>query len=220
LHRKAQLFEEARWRACSAMVATWVRGLGGPTNSCPCIDTHPWRRPGGNRPPRRWAALARLIELRYINQVIACSLIYNMNLACVEGRRLDCCDMIAATRDHDIAIISSGRLYFVLSCPLAPTDTSSMQHGRRAGSGATCALVGPHLSSGVDSKSFESGSWWASGLRTPTTWWARTQDWTCPWNLACDLPFTSFLIELAVGQDASPIPDPTPYHGSNQGSAA
>jgi hypothetical protein len=43
--------------------------------------------------------------------VIACSLIYNRELACGKGRRLDCCNVIAATRDFGMAIISLGKLY-------------------------------------------------------------------------------------------------------------
>jgi hypothetical protein len=42
--------------------------------------------------------------------VIACSLIYNRELACSKGRRLDCCNVIAATRDFGMAIISLGKL--------------------------------------------------------------------------------------------------------------
>jgi hypothetical protein len=47
-----------------------------------------------------------------------------------------------------------GRLYFVLSCRLTPTDAPSVQHRRRVGSEATYAFAGSHLSLGVGSKSF------------------------------------------------------------------
>jgi hypothetical protein len=40
----------------------------------------------------------------------------------------------------------------VLSYRLTLTNTPSMQHERRVGSGATCTLIGSYLSSGVGSK--------------------------------------------------------------------
>jgi hypothetical protein len=73
-------------------------------------------------------------------------LICNRNLACDKGIRLDCCGVIVATGDFGMVVIMLGRLYFMLSCWLAPTDASYMQYGRRAGSGATCTFTGPHLS--------------------------------------------------------------------------
>jgi hypothetical protein len=48
--------------------------------------------------------------LHAINQVIACSLIYNRNLASGEGTRLDCCDVITTTGDYGLDIITLGRL--------------------------------------------------------------------------------------------------------------
>jgi hypothetical protein len=49
------------------------------------------------------------------NQVIVCSLIYNKNLVCGEGVRLDCCDVISATSEPGMAIITLDRLCVVLS---------------------------------------------------------------------------------------------------------
>jgi hypothetical protein len=54
------------------------------------------------------------------------SLICNMNLACDQGTRLDCYDMITTIGDYDMAIIMLVRLYFVLSLCLAPTDALSV----------------------------------------------------------------------------------------------
>jgi hypothetical protein len=74
--------------------------------------------PGGRRLPEQWAAPLGLTGLHAIDWAIVCSLIYNRNLACGEGTRLDCCDMIT--------IITLARLYFVLSCRLTPTDAVSI----------------------------------------------------------------------------------------------
>jgi hypothetical protein len=57
-----------------------------------------------------------------------CSLIYNMNLACDQGTRLHCCDMITTTGDYDMVIITLVRLYFVLSLCLTPTDALSVMY--------------------------------------------------------------------------------------------
>jgi hypothetical protein len=73
-----------------------------------------------------------LIGLHATNRVIACSLICNRNLAYGEGIRLDYCDVIPTAGELGMAIIILGRLYFILSCRLAPTDATSVQHGRRA----------------------------------------------------------------------------------------
>jgi hypothetical protein len=45
-----------------------------------------------------------------IDHVIVFSLICNKNLACNKGTRLDCCDMISATGDFGMSIITLGRL--------------------------------------------------------------------------------------------------------------
>jgi hypothetical protein len=71
-----------------------------------------------------------LTGLHAIDRVIACSPICNRNLACSEGRRLDCCNVISAAGKLGVTIIMLGRLYFVLSCRLTPTDATSVQHGK------------------------------------------------------------------------------------------
>jgi hypothetical protein len=83
-----------------------------------------------------------------------CSLTCNRNLACSEGTRQNCCDVITVSGDYDMTIITLDTLYFVLSCHLAPTNALSVQHGQHVDSGATYALTRPHLSSGVDSEAF------------------------------------------------------------------
>jgi hypothetical protein len=90
-----------------------------------------------------------LTRLHAIDRVIAYFLIYNKNIACNGGTRLDCCDVNVTPSDYDIAIITLDRLCFVLSCRLAPSDALSLLCGRRAGSDATCVLTLPHLSSRV-----------------------------------------------------------------------
>jgi hypothetical protein len=52
-----------------------------------------------------------LTGLHTINQVIACFLICNINLACGEGIRVDCCDVIATTSDYNMTIITLGKLF-------------------------------------------------------------------------------------------------------------
>jgi hypothetical protein len=138
------------------MFALWQ-----PTHGCAAVEDvqisvcalmRTWSRPRGRRLSGKWVALSGLTWLHAINRIIACSLICNRNLACGEDTRLDCCDVIATTGDYGMAIITLGRLYFVLSCRLAPIVALYVQYGQRAGSGVTCILTGPHLSSGVDSK--------------------------------------------------------------------
>jgi hypothetical protein len=73
-----------------------------------------------------------LIGLHATNWVIACSLICNWNLACNEGSRIDCWEMIFTASEPSMIIsITLGRLYFVLSCWLPSINAASMQHGRR-----------------------------------------------------------------------------------------
>jgi hypothetical protein len=43
-----------------------------------------------------------------------------------------CCDVISVIGKPDTTIIKLGRLYFMLSYWLTPTDVTSVQHGRRA----------------------------------------------------------------------------------------
>jgi hypothetical protein len=129
-----------------------------------------------------------LTRLHAINRVIVCSLICNRNLACGESTRLDCYIMIATTGDYGMAIIMLGRLYFMLSCWLTPTDALFVLYGWRAGSGASSVLTRPHLSSGVSSKAVRAWllvEFWCEdtyhvGSLDPSSSWDRT----CPWNLA------------------------------------
>jgi hypothetical protein len=66
----------------------------------------------------QWVALllSDLTGLHAIDWVIACFHICYRNLSYGEGTKLDCCDMVAATGDFGMAIITLGRIYFVLSC--------------------------------------------------------------------------------------------------------
>jgi hypothetical protein len=73
-----------------------------------------------------------LTELHATIRVIACSLICNRNLACDEGTRLDCCDVISVVGELGMDIIMLGKIYSVLSYRLAPTDVTPVQHGRHA----------------------------------------------------------------------------------------
>jgi hypothetical protein len=57
-----------------------------------------------------------LTRQHIINQVIACPLICNMNLAYNEGARLDCYDMNSTVGDFGMAVITLAMLFFVLSC--------------------------------------------------------------------------------------------------------
>jgi hypothetical protein len=75
--------------------------------------------------------------LHTTNRVIACSLICNRNLACDKGARLNYCGMISVVGELGVAIITPGRLYFMLSCRLAPIDVTALKHGR-------CAVARPH----------------------------------------------------------------------------
>jgi hypothetical protein len=56
----------------------------------------------------------------YTNRVMECSFI---------------CDVISTAGELGMTIITLGRLYFVFSCRLAPTDVVSMQHRRRVVAG-------------------------------------------------------------------------------------
>jgi hypothetical protein len=70
--------------------------------------------------------LYSLIRLHTTNWVIICSLICNRNLTYNEGIRLDCYNMICATSELGMPIITLDRLFFMLSCCLAPTDVMSV----------------------------------------------------------------------------------------------
>jgi hypothetical protein len=52
---------------------------------------------------------------------------------------------MATTGDYSMAIITPGKLYFMLSYRLTTPDALSVQYGRRASSGGTKVLCGPHL---------------------------------------------------------------------------
>jgi hypothetical protein len=73
-----------------------------------------------------------LTGVHTISWVIVCSLICNQNLACGEGTRLDCYDMISTVGECAMTIITPDRLYSMLSCWLTPIDVMPVQHGRRA----------------------------------------------------------------------------------------
>jgi hypothetical protein len=73
-----------------------------------------------------------LTRVHATNRVIACSLICNRNLACGGGARLGCCSISFAAGDPSTTIIMLGKLYFVLSCWLAPTNAALVQHRRHA----------------------------------------------------------------------------------------
>jgi hypothetical protein len=85
-----------------------------------------------NPDPEAGQCLSNRLHLYYLtgvhvtNRVIECSLICNRNLAYDEGTRLDCCNEISVTGELGMAIITLGRLYFMLSCRLTPTDVASM----------------------------------------------------------------------------------------------
>jgi hypothetical protein len=57
-----------------------------------------------------------LTRVHGTNRIIACSLIYNRNIACSGGTRLDSYDMISVASEPGTTIITLGWLYFVLSC--------------------------------------------------------------------------------------------------------
>jgi hypothetical protein len=62
------------------------------------------------------------------------------HLACGDGTNLDYCDVMVVTVDYNMAITTLGSLYAALSCRPTP-----VQYGRRANSGGTDALLGPHV---------------------------------------------------------------------------
>jgi hypothetical protein len=74
----------------------------------------------GNSPGNGWH-LHGWIVLHTTSRVIACSLIYSSDLPCGKGTRLECCEVIIATGDFDMTILSLGRLYsFCLVGSLLP----------------------------------------------------------------------------------------------------
>jgi hypothetical protein len=73
---------------------------------------------------------------------MVCPLIYNRDLACGEDARLDYYNVISTTGEHGMSIITLGRLYFMLSCRLTPTDAASRE---TCSSEAISSLIGSHL---------------------------------------------------------------------------
>jgi hypothetical protein len=67
-----------------------------------------------------------LVGVHATNRVITCSLIYIKNIPCDECIRLDYYDVISTADELGMTIITLGRLYFLLSCWLTPTDATSM----------------------------------------------------------------------------------------------
>jgi hypothetical protein len=153
------------------------------------------RRHGDVLGLRRSPRPSELIKLHTIGRVIACSFICNRDLACGRGTRLDCCDVNVTPGDYGIAIVTLGRLYFVLSYRLAPPDALSVLYERRTGSGATGVMTESHLSSGVGSEVL-----WARLLVSfqceDTCHVVRSDTisnwtWTYRWNKVCGTPTSS-----------------------------
>jgi hypothetical protein len=106
-------------------VVTWRQG---PCKSLPHIlkpDPEVGGCPGNGLP------LYCLFEVHATNRVIVGPLICNRNLACGEGTGLDYCNVIFVAGELGMDIIMLGRIYFMLSCWLAPTNVTPMQHKRR-----------------------------------------------------------------------------------------
>jgi hypothetical protein len=110
------------------MAAMWSHDGEGRVNLCLCIEPDP--EVGGCMGNE--LHLYCLTGMHATIQVIARSLIYTRNLACGESIRLDCCDVIFTTCELGMTIITLSRLYFVVSCRLAPTDVAHVQDGRCA----------------------------------------------------------------------------------------
>jgi hypothetical protein len=66
------------------------------------------------------------------------------NLACGDGMNLDYDEVMASTGDSDIAIITLGSYYSMLSCQPAPPDALSTLCGRCADSWGLGISPGPH----------------------------------------------------------------------------
>jgi hypothetical protein len=92
-----------------------------------------------------------LIGVHATNRLILCSLICNRDLACGEGTRLDCCNVITAASELGMTIITLSKLYFVLFYRPTPTDITVVQHERHAAA-RPHALDQVTPSSGVGSK--------------------------------------------------------------------
>jgi hypothetical protein len=146
-----------------------------------------------------------------------CSLICNRNLACGEGATVDCCNVISVADEFGKTIITSSRLFFMLSCRLAPTNVAPVQHRRRTGNEATCALTRSHLSSRVGS---EAG--WARllvGFRCDDTCHVASSDLgtgPAPRTQVRNLPLAPLLAKLVANWGTGPTPDPTPCLGQSR----
>jgi hypothetical protein len=88
LLHKAQLFEGAWRHAWCVMAAMWLSSCVSRANPYLCIDVWAWSKPRGRCLPEQWAALSSLTMSHTINRVIACSLIYNKNLATCQVPRV------------------------------------------------------------------------------------------------------------------------------------
>jgi hypothetical protein len=103
-----------------------------------------------------------LIEVHATNQAIACSLIYNSNLACDKGTRLNCYNVISTASKLDMTIITLGWLYFMLSCRLVPTNVVTVQQQTHR------CLTGSHPQLEWAQKLFGPGS--LMGFQCEDTW--------------------------------------------------
>jgi hypothetical protein len=135
-----------------------------------------------------------------INRLIACSIIFNRNIACGKRTRLDCCDMISVTDNLDMAVITLGRLFFILSYRFAPTNAPFVLHVRRSCRKTIGTLVRSHLSLGVDSEAIWTRLLVGSSVRTPATWRTQTPGrMDLPLELDM-LPALSFSLSGACGR--------------------
>jgi hypothetical protein len=204
----------ARWCAWAAAAATSPCSSGGHANPCPRIVVRPWNIPGVRQWHGQWAAyvLLHLVPRYWPGNTVLPYLQQESSLR--GGIRLDSCDVISTAGNLGMAIITLGRLFFMLSCRLTPIDAPSVQHGWREGNDAACALAESYHSSGVGSEAL-----WTMLLvsfRCEDTYHMTSPDprfgenQAYPWSLVCGLPLTSFLAELATCLDVGPTPDPTP----------
>jgi hypothetical protein len=126
LHWEAHMFIGARRCACSAMATMWLNGDGAMRISICALMRVIEPDPEVGDCPGNGIYLYCLTGVHVTNRIIPCSFIHNKNLACNEGTRLDYSDVISATGEPGMAIITLSRLYFVLSCRLSPTDDVPM----------------------------------------------------------------------------------------------
>jgi hypothetical protein len=120
------MFVGARRHVNSTMAAMFLHGGGGHANLCPRIDVNHDPNPKAGGCPGNGLHLYYLVGVHATNRVITCSLIYIKNIPCDECIRLDYYDVISTADELGMTIITLGRLYFLLSCWLTPTDATSM----------------------------------------------------------------------------------------------